>query len=155
MYDPLTLAFYSFVLLSIILTIWVVRLEIKLRRLTRGKSGASLEDTILDAHRKLDLLAEFRKDSLAYFKDVEKRLLRSVQAIHTLRFNPFKGTGEGGNQSFSTAIIDERGNGAVLTSLYSRDRVSVFGKPIQGFVSEFELTEEEKESLEQAKNKIA
>ena len=154
-YDPLTISLYFFIALAIILVAWIVRLEIKIRRLTRGQNGKSLEDTIVHAHKEIVMLAEFRKDALAYFTDVEKRLLRSVQAVHTLRFNPFKGTGEGGNQSFSTAFVSENGDGAVVTSLYSRDRVSVFSKPLEQFESPFELTDEEKEAITEARKKIS
>jgi hypothetical protein len=71
-----------------------------------------------------------------------------------LRFNPFKGTGDGGNQSFSTAFVSEKGDGAIISSLYSRDRVSIFCKPLASFESSFELTDEEKEVLEAAKVKL-
>ncbi|NIT70429.1 DUF4446 family protein, partial [candidate division KSB1 bacterium] len=58
--------------------------------------------------------------------------------VGTVRFNPFKGTG--GGQSFAAAFLSEHGNGVVISTLYSRERVSVFAKPIQSFASEYELT---------------
>ncbi len=140
--------------LCVILVAWVVRLEVKMRRLTDGSSGKSLEGVIVDAHKKLDMLSEFRTDSLAYFGDVERRLNKSVQAVETIRFNPFPGSGEGGNQSFSTAFLSEHGDGVVVTSMYSRDRVSVFAKPIKKFASTFETTDEEKEVVNEAKKKL-
>lgn len=138
----------------VILIAWIIRLEIKMRKLLRGKNATSLEDTIAQAHTRLDLLTEFRKDALAYFSDVEQRLLRSIQTVETIRFNPFKGSGEGGNQSFSTAFINEKGEGVVLSSLYSRDRVSIFSKPVLKFESEFGLTDEEKGVIYEARNKL-
>jgi hypothetical protein len=71
-----------------------------------------------------------------------------------VRFNPFKGTGSGGNQSFSAAFVNERGDGLVLTSMYARDRISMFAKPLKAFASEFELSEEEKESIEKSKQTL-
>ena len=146
---------YALAGLSVLLLAWVVRLEVKIHRLTRGSNGKSLEASILDMHKKMEQLHEFRADSLAYYGDVEKRLNKSVQAIETVRFNPFHGTGDGGNQSFSTAFISEHGDGVVLTSLYSRDRISVFSKPLKKFVSSFELSEEEKQVVDEAKKKIS
>jgi hypothetical protein len=64
-----------------------------------------------------------------YLTTVEKRLKKSIQGVETVRFNPFKGTGAGGNQSFSTAFVNEKGDGVVLTSMYARDRISMFAKP--------------------------
>ena len=72
--------------------------------------------------------------------------------MHTVRFNPFKGTGAGGNQSFATALLNENGDGVVLSSLYSRERVSVYAKPVQKFSSEYELSGEEKQAIKSAKN---
>ena len=54
-------------------------------------------------------------------------------------------------QSFAVALLSENGDGAVLSSLYARDRMSVFAKPVKNFSSEFEMTEEEKEVLARAR----
>jgi len=110
----------------IILLGWVLYLHIKIRRLLFGKNARTLEDTIFTTQKEIADLRNFEKECLAYFTDVEKRLGRSVQAVETVRFNPFKGMGEGGTQSFATALLSERGDGVVVSSLYSRDRVSVF-----------------------------
>ncbi len=155
--NPLYSAYITYGLAGacILLGVAVIWLAVRVRRLTRGSDGKSLEATIVDMHKKMDMLADFRADSLAYFGDVEKRLNKSVQAIETVRFNPFHGTGDGGNQSFSTAFVSEHGDGVVLTSLYSRDRISVFSKPLVKFASTFELSEEEKEVVTEAKKRVA
>ena len=77
-----------------------------------------------------------------------------MTGVETVRFNPFKGDGSGGNQSFSTAFVNEEGDGVVISSLYSRERVSVFAKPVKKMSSEYEMTAEEKESLQKAKEAI-
>jgi hypothetical protein len=43
----------------------------------------------------------------------------------------------------------------VISSLYSRDRVSVFSKPLKKFESNFELTEEEKEVIGTSKTNLS
>jgi hypothetical protein len=146
-----------FVLLGLILvlSIWILRLERRLSKLLRGSNAETLESVINSLSRQVEELGRFRDDSLKYFKLVEFRLKRSVQAIETIRFNPFRGTGEGGNQSFSNAIINEKGDGVVLTGLYARDRVSIFAKPVKKFSSEFELTEEERQAVESAKQGLS
>jgi hypothetical protein len=108
----------------------------------------------LSAKENIEKLNIFQKEVIGHFTNVEKRLNRSVQAIETLRFNPFKGTGDGGNQSFSTALINQNGDGVILSSLYSRDRISVFSKPVVKFQSTFELTPEEVEVLNNSKNQL-
>jgi hypothetical protein len=99
-------------------------------------------------------LENFRTDLEKYLTTVEKRLKKSVQGIHTVRFNPFKGTGGGGNQSFATAFLNEDSNGVVISSLYSREHVSVYSKPVKNGSSEFELSLEEKEAIADARKLV-
>lgn len=150
-FDPLIIS-YALIVCVLILIGWIIRLEIKINRLLLGKNSRSLEDSIVESHKNLEKLNQFQREVIEHFVNVEKRLGRSVQAVETIRFNPFKGTGEGGNQSFSTSFVSENGNGVVISSLYSRDRVSVFSKPLEKFGSTFELTEEEKEVIKNSKN---
>jgi len=140
--------------LIVVLLVWIVRTEIRLGRLLRGKSGKDLESTIENIYQETKELSKFRDDSIGYFKLIEMRLKRSVRAIETVRFNPFKGNGSGGNQSFSTSFINEEGDGVVITSLYSRDHVSVFSKPIKNFSSDFELSQEEKSVINNSKESL-
>ncbi len=56
--------------------------------------------------------------------------------------------------SFSTAFINEHGDGIVLTSHYARERISMFAKPVKAFASEHELSEEEIESIETCKKTL-
>lgn len=151
--DPLLIT-YALVGSIVILILWIIRLEIKIHKLLIGKNSRSLEDSIISAGENLQKLNTFQREAISYFENMEKRLARSVQAVETIRFNPFKGTGEGGNQSFSTAFVSEDGRGAVISSLYSRDRVSIFSKPLEKFQSNFELTEEEKEVISNSKNSL-
>ena len=146
-----------YILLALLLTlaIWIFILEKRIRKIMGGKDAKSLEETILQIHKEVDDLHTFRKDSIEYLKNIEARLKRSVQAVETIRFNPFKGTGDGGNQSFSTAFLNEKGDGALITSLYVRDHVSVYSKPVKKFASEFETTEEEKNAIRNAQESLA
>jgi hypothetical protein len=132
-------------LIILLLVIWLVSLERKLRRLTAGADGASLEKVIhalVDQVKATDEVNEEIKD---YLRQLDARLKKSVQHVKTIRFNPFPD--QGGNQSFAIAWLNEEGDGTVLSSLYARDRVSVFAKPVKARQSEFELSREEQASL--------
>ena len=137
----------------LLLILWIVRLEIKISKLLKGKDGKSLEGSILTLIEDQKNMSKFRKEMEVYLAQVEKRLRKSVRGVDTIRFNPFKGAG-GGNQSFATAFIDEEGNGVMLSSIYSRDRMSMFAKPIEKFTSPFDLSEEEKVAIGKAKTKM-
>lgn len=131
--------------LALILLLYTVFLHLKVARFLRGKNAHSLEDTIqeLIAHNNhLIIENQKSKDRLTTLEDKAKKSIRTIQ---TVRFNPFSDAGS--NQSFATSLVSEEGNGVVLSSLYSRDRVSIFAKPIMKFGSEYELSGEEKEVL--------
>ncbi len=135
--------------LNIVAVGWIVRLEIRLARLSRGKS-ISIEETLALLWKGQKELERFRGELESYLEVLEKRVRRSIQAVRLSRFSPFPGRGEGGNQSFATALLNEEKSGAVLSTLYVRNQVSVFGKPITKGSSPFELSEEEKGVLKEA-----
>ena len=128
--------------------------EWRVSRLLKGKSGKTLEETIIRNANEIEKFKEFRKELEQYLETVEKRLDQSVRGVATVRFNPFKGNGEGGNQSFATAFIDEEENGIVLSTLYTRERLGIYAKPLTKGTSEYELTNEEKEAIKLAKEKL-
>ncbi len=147
-----TISFLSILAgVTAILAIWVIRLEVRIRRLLSGKNGKSLEESILSIKSGVDELRLARKHGDMRYADLRERLRRSISRIETVRFNPFRGTGSGGNQSFVTAFTDEEGNGVIVSGIYARDSVSVYAKPIKTFNSEFNLSDEEKEVLEKIK----
>lgn len=133
------------------LVLWIVRLETRIARLLRGKNAKSLEGTIQDLIRNSLMSDDLHRETKDELKNITEELEKTVQNIETIRFSAF---GEGGNQSFATALLDKKGNGVVMSSLYARERVSVFSKPIKGFVPEYELSKEERQALEQAKSKL-
>jgi len=73
-----------------------------------------------------------------------------VRKIGIVRFNPFSEVG--GDQSFSIALLDANNSGVVISSLYSRQENRIYGKPIKNGKSEYQLSEEENQAIEKAKN---
>ena len=132
----------------------VIYLNYKLKKYLIGSSSKNLDDSITTINNSIIELEKFRIDLEQYLITVEKRVKKSVQAVQTVRFNPFKGNGSGGNQSFATAFLNEDSNGVVISSLYSREHVSVYSKPVKNGVSEYELSGEEKEAITEAKKII-
>lgn len=95
-----------------------------------------------------DLKEDFKKISNK-MDELKKNNKFSIQGIGIVRFNPFKKSG--GDQSFSIALLDGNKDGVVITSLYGREGDRIFAKPIKKGKSEYLLTEEEKEAIEQSK----
>jgi hypothetical protein len=151
---PLTLQILiiGILLLMILgLGVWLFVIERRLRKLLAGQDAQSLEGTIVALHDNIRALEKFQDETSAYLEKAEKRIRRSVQGVETIRFNAFKGNGEGGNQSFAIALLSEDGDGTVISSLYARDRMSTFAKSVKNFTSELEMTAEEKDAVLQAR----
>ena len=136
---------YILIAIILILSAFVIRLELRLKKLLRGDSVNDLEEAILSAFKDLERLDISKKNTEKEIHAIKERLKKNVQTVGTVRFNPFKDVG--GNQSFASAFIDENGDGVVLSTLFSREKVSVFAKPLKGHQSEYELSGEEKEAL--------
>lgn len=140
--------------LGIVLLFVHLSLRRRLARLALGRNG-SIEETISILMRDMKEFKEFRHELEKYLKLAESRLRGSISGLGVVRFNPFTGEGQGGNQSFALAVLDELGQGVVLSTLYSRDRVGVYAKPLAAFASTYELSDEEKQAVERAREQIA
>ena len=141
-------------LIIIILFIWIIWLQNKLGKLLVGKSK-NLDESFAILTEEIADLKKFKTEAENTFKTTDARLKKTVSGVETIRFNPFKGDGSGGNQSFATAFLNEEKNGVIISSMYSRDHVSVFSKPIKNLISEQgELTVEEKQAMSKAQEAI-
>lgn len=139
--------------LALLALVLLLLLRRRFMRLALGRNG-SIEESVAVLARDSKDFKEFRRELEKYLKLAENRLRGSVQGIGVVRFNPFV-SGQGGNQSFCCAFIDERGNGVVFSTLYARDRVGVYAKPVEAGASSFELSEEEQEAIAKAQASVA
>lgn len=136
------------IILVIGLIAMLVKMNNRLNKLLEGKNAKTLEDTLIQIIDEIKRMngAQITTDSL--IKDINKRLKTSLTGVGIVRFNPFAHSG--GNQSFAIAMLNEHGTGVIISTLYGREKTSIFAKPISKFKSEFELTKEESEALEKA-----
>jgi hypothetical protein len=126
----------------------VSRVDRRLRGITRGEDGESLEG-VLGAHlEKVHGLGREVERLSARTAVLEAAGPRAFQRVGFVRFNPFEETG--GNQSFALALLDAEGNGFVLSSLHARSGTRVYAKAIKGGRSEAALSEEETAAIRQA-----
>ena len=144
---------YVLVAVVVILIAWIIRLETKIKNIPSAKINENINNQIEALQEDISELENFREKSNSNFTTIGNELKKTIKGIETIRFNPFKDGSVGGNQSFATTLVDDYGNGVVISSLYSRERVSVFAKPIVNWTCEYELSEEEKISLKQARGK--
>jgi hypothetical protein len=143
--DPFLIALIAVGVFEIILFIWLIRMEQRLKLLFRGSKAKNLEEHFQKLTEEVEKFSSAEHDLYAKLAQTDARVKKSIRNIETIRFNPFPG--EGSNQSFASALVNDEGNGIIISSLYSRERMSIFAKPIKNGSSEHELTEEEREVL--------
>ncbi len=148
---PIGISIIGLGFVIVVLVIWIVRLEVRLRKILLGK-GQNIEQSIDHLSTEQKDLKKFTTEMEHYLQDVERRLQKSIQSVETIRFNAYDGVGA--NQSFTTVFLNEKGDGVVVSSLYARERTSVFSKPVKNHASEYGLSEEEVQAIAQAKKNI-
>ncbi len=145
----LQIAFFVVILVILLINaIWAVKTEKRLKRFFIGKKAKDLEDTLISLETDIARLSKAKNETEKELASINLKLKKSIRGLETLRFNPFPD--QGSNQSFAIGMLNEEGDGVVLSSLYSRERMSIFAKPVKGGKSEYELSEEEKQALKKA-----
>ncbi|HWD81343.1 MAG TPA: DUF4446 family protein [Kribbella sp.] len=82
-------------------------------------------------------------------KDLEitrAELKETLQHLAIVRYDAFGDTG--GKLSWSLALLDDHGDGVVLTSINSRADARTYAKEIKSFTSESKLSPEEEEAID-------
>ncbi|GAW93659.1 DUF4446 family protein [Calderihabitans maritimus] len=123
-------------------------LRYRYERLMRGAKGISLE-------KRIGEYADIAVENKEKTENLEQQLLhikqtlaRSVQHIGLVRFNAFPEVGS--NLSFALALLDQEGNGVVISSIYGREETRIFTKPVVNGDSIYHLSEEEKQAINEA-----
>jgi hypothetical protein len=76
-------------------------------------------------------------------------LKETLQHLAIVRYDAFGDTG--GKLSWSMALLDDNGDGVVLTSINSRADARTYAKEVRAFASDSKLSPEEEEAIETAR----
>lgn len=113
--------------------------------LMRGPNGADLDKILVEHARQLQASAGAIAALERRCEAMERAALRYVQHVGIVRFSAFAGTGA--DLSFAIALLDGQRNGFVLSSLYGRDDLRAYAKPVVDGRSSYTLTTEEEEAI--------
>jgi len=131
-----------------LLQIWLFKLRKKMRIFLKGKKVKDLEEVISEQLKRMRDIEGNVDKLFTKSKELKKLCDISIQKVGIIRFNPFKDTG--GDQSFAISLLDNKNNGLVLSSLYTREGNRVYTKPIESGKSTYHLSKEEEEAIKQA-----
>ncbi len=123
-------------------------LALRLRRLRRELYAAvhvgSGEDVLGALGRHDEALASLRRDLTTVHTNTEhlRELARgAVSRVGVVRYDAFGDMG--GALSFSAALLDERGDGVVISAINGRAETRCYAKPVVEGTSEHNLSREE------------
>jgi hypothetical protein len=145
MENTLIYGMIALLVLIIILAIWIFILSNKIKNLSAGKNGLSLEDIINENNKLVKKTKQRQKDNSEKITHIKSELLKTVQNISVVRFDALGDAG--GKQSFAIGLTDAHKNGVVISSMYTRGSMNVFAKEIIKGESKHKLTEEEKKVI--------
>jgi hypothetical protein len=125
------------------------RISARVRRLTRllrVTDRGSLDEFIKASQAEMEDLRRQLDDLTTWRSKTDAVLARCLRTPAMVRYQALDGVG--GDQSFSCALLDGKGDGVVLTGIYTRNSSYAYGKPVQGGHSTYALSAEEQEAVD-------
>lgn len=131
------------------LSFFFIKIHLFFKKLTHGISVSGLESILKEHLKRIEIISKKVADLEKRCDDIEKVGLLHLQKVGLVRFNPFADAG--GDQSFTLSILNDRGDGVVVSSLHGRDQTRIYAKPVKaGEGTKYELSREEKEAITRA-----
>lgn len=127
------------------------KLEMKYRKLTRGVDNSNLEEVISTYMDKVDATRKETEEMKGIIDSIDQKIDKCVQNISITRYKAFDDVGS--DLSFSLALLDANKDGVIITSIYGRNESTMYAKPIDKGISRYDLSDEEKQTLQAALNK--
>ena len=109
-----------------------------LRRTTPRQGGDGVDALPEDVHGLRQEVAALKAESAD-----------ALRHLSVVRYDAFGDVG--GHLSWSLAVLDDSGNGVVLTSIHGRSEARTYAKSVAGWTCEQQLSPEEEEAIEHAR----
>ena len=103
------------------------------------------KDIFISQKKKNDGLEEEIKKAFSKIEDLENLCQTTIRKIGVVRFNPFSDIG--GNQSFIIAMLDNKNDGFLISSLFVNEGNRVYTKAVKNGKSEHALSPQEVEAI--------
>ncbi|MDR3600187.1 MAG: DUF4446 family protein [Desulfosporosinus sp.] len=111
-------------------------------------SGHQLEPLLQDWIQKVSGLDQELKDYNMRITQIEAKLRAGVDRAELLRFRAFDNVGS--DLSFALALLNQEGDGVVLSAIHSREESRVYAKPVNKGQSSYSLSTEENDVIAKA-----
>jgi hypothetical protein len=150
--DQQTLALAVVAGVALIAFLVTLLLAMRLRRLRREyvllRGEGDEKDVVGLVSRSVKQLGVMNKriDEIVTAQQEQAAIGRfAVQRFNLVRYDAFEDMG--GRLSFSCALLDDHGDGVVITSINGRTETRTYAKPVSKLTSEHNLSEEERQAI--------
>jgi hypothetical protein len=138
--------------LAFLALLLALAMGLRLRKLRReyailrgGGTERDIFSALAQALRKMDVLSERVEDVVRQQLGQATVARNALQKFALVRYDAFEDMG--GRLSFSAALLDDHGDGIVITSINGRTETRTYAKPVKGLASEHNLSDEEREAI--------
>ncbi|MFQ6098669.1 MAG: DUF4446 family protein, partial [Armatimonadota bacterium] len=144
-------------LLCLLLLVCLAALSQRVRAVTPDMRRLVRELDGLDARGMFEVHLARVSEAISKARDVEdlarelaRRQTFSIQKVGLVRFNADANLG--GDLSFALALLNDRNDGLILTSIYNLEECRTYAKPVKGGACPVATSDEERQALETALN---
>ena len=111
-------------------------------------NGKNIEEDLENYMYRVERVERQNAEIISYCKNLDDEVAKCIQKVGMVRYSAFKDTWS--DLSFAVAMLDENNDGVVFNGIYSREMSNIYAKPVKKGVSEYTLSEEEKEAIRRA-----
>ncbi|HOX96229.1 MAG TPA: DUF4446 family protein [Candidatus Woesebacteria bacterium] len=138
------------------IALWLIIITVLLTRMLLHYKGLTANVSKKDLISSLNHLISISERNAEDLRQLTEKLNKEIgenkkhlQKMGFKRYNPFTDTG--GDQSFTAALLDDLGDGIMISSLHSRENTRLYAKKVEkGEVQGQVLSSEEQEVIKQA-----
>jgi len=111
-------------------------------------SGNQLENLLQDSLNQIKKLTVVSEEQKRRLDLVESKLRAGIDRVELVKFNSFENLGA--ELSFALSLLNQEGNGVVLTAIHSLEECRIYAKHIEAGQAKVKLIPEEKLAIEKA-----
>ncbi|MFM7598001.1 MAG: DUF4446 family protein [Actinomycetota bacterium] len=135
-------------LLGLVLLVRTGRMRQQYRVLDAADGRESFVEVVARKAEEVEALRDDVATLAASIRATQSEVNRAIRHVGLVRYDAFGDMG--GRMSFSVALVDDFGNGFILTTVHARSESRTYIKEIRGGMAEVTLSPEESQALEDA-----
>lgn len=127
------------------------RIKQKYNKMINGSGVPDLERILADLQNRMNQYSQTQQQQQNVIGMIQSKMKQMTSYVSVRRYNAFHELGN--DLSFSIAIVNEGRSGVVLTGIHNREDTHIYAKPLEKGESQYTLSPEEIEAVNQAVKK--